>query len=67
AAGDGPRPARGAGEAGGPAAQHAHARGHARAQAGAHRPGDPRHLRAAGAPAGRVGRQGRAGGPVLRR
>ena len=47
-------------QAGRPAAQHAHHRRHARLEAGAHRPGDPRHLRPAGPPPRHAGREDRS-------
>ena len=48
-------------------AQHADAGRHAAGQAAAHRPGDDRHLRPAGPPAGDPGDQAAARGPVVRR
>ena len=54
-------------QAGRPAAQHADHRGHARVEAEAQRPGDPRHLRPAGPPLRHPGHQVAARGPGLRR
>ncbi len=50
-----------------PAPQHAHDRRHAGVEAGAHRPGDARHLRPAGPPPRHAGHEAAARGPLLRR
>ena len=67
AGGDGQGPAGPDHQAVRPAAQHAHHRGHAGLEAGAHRPGDARHLRPAGPPPGHAGDEAAARGPGLRR
>ena len=67
AGGDGQGPAGPDHQARRPSAQHAHDRGDAGVEAGAHRPGDARHLRAAGPPPRHAGRQAAARGPGLRR
>ena len=53
-------------QAGRPAAQHAHDRGHARVEAAPHRRRDARDLRAAGPPLRDPGHQMAARGPVVR-
>ena len=67
AGGDGQGPAGPDHQAGRPAAQHAHPRGDAAREAGAHRPGDARHLRPAGPPPRHAGDEAAARGPGLRR
>ena len=66
AGGDGQGPAGPDHQAGRPPAQHAHHRGHAGGEAGAHRPGDARHLRAAGPPPRHAGDEAAARGPRVR-
>ena len=63
ARGDGEGPAGPDHQAGRPAAQHAHDRGDARVEAAAHRAGDARHLRAAGASPRHAGDEAAARGP----
>ena len=66
AGGDGTRPARAHHQARRPPAQHANHRGDAQREAAAHRPGDARHLRPAGPPAGDAGAQAAARRPLVR-
>ena len=66
AGGDGQGPAGPGHQAGRPPPQHADPGRVAGLEAGAHRPGDSRHLRPAGAPPGHAGGQAAARGSVLR-